>query len=190
MHFQDSPRSKNAIERDLEEAEKDGDLPRVLILLGLSLEGELTAYIYHAPWQNCFELYRFCWSKIFRVEESLFDIENGRAPEFLSRYPVQSPERELVNRPLFVPKSQAKNFLRARTASEAAVRRAAEDVIREHRKASRLPLIKRDFIDRLVASCLGCTRHRASQAWKDHTPRHWRKGGRRPAGKGPAESSD
>jgi hypothetical protein len=110
-HYPDSAKLKRRVEVDLVEAEKDGDLPRVLVLQGLRLDGELTAYIYHAPHSHCFEIRRFCWYFVFNPIDALLAIENGRAPRLSKdRYPDQTLEHDLGNRPLFVLKSQSNSL--------------------------------------------------------------------------------
>lgn len=182
-HYANFPRVKQKVERDLREAEEDSDLPRLLILEGLIMEGELTAYAYHPPSENCFGVERVVWHSVLRLDQALGAIENGRAPQVLKdRYPAQSIEYELGDRPLFVLKSQTKSFLRVRPPSEANVRRAARAIVREHKKSSRQPMIRRDFVAALVESCPGCSQHHArTRAWPAHVPKAWRKGGRRRA---------
>ena len=180
-HYASSPAVKQKVERDLADAEQDGDLPRFLILEGLIMEGELTAHVYHPPSENCFEVRRVVWHSVLRLDQALGAIEHGRAPRVLrDAYPAQSIEHELGNRPLFVLKSQSKSFLRTRPPSEADVRRAAQEIVREHKKSSREPMRRRDFVAGLVERCPGCSPHRAqTRAWPAFAPKAWRKGGRR-----------
>lgn len=174
-HFPDHPGRRDALQRSLAEAEEEGELADGLILAALRT-GEIRAAISYPPSAHCYLLERFSWTMVFKRPDALKAIEDGVAPSFLAKSPLQTIEQELARRPMFVAKGEGNAFDWPAPPSEAQLRRAAMELVVQLGSA---PPKKAEFIAALLERCPGCTAHRAGKAWGEHTPTAWRRPGRR-----------
>jgi hypothetical protein len=175
---QTDPSLVPAIERELMDAE-DHELADVLILLALRSR-EISAYLGFPPSNNCYRIEPFCWNSLINRADSLEAIEKGVAPQIFFRFPHQTIESDLANRPLFIRKADMNAFLKLKPPSNKSLTTAAGEIAAEHKKKhGAAPMKKSDFVAKLMGRYPGCTSSRAEGVWAREVPRSWRKPGRR-----------
>ena len=177
LEIEDFEPLRNAMLRELEDADADGDLPDILIFVGLKL-GVFPAFAYLPTAGSCFELKRFYWSTFSRRWIALKAIETGCARLPTSGLIIQSIESDLANRPLFVPAGAEKDLLNLRPPSNDTLDKLARKVIADHHVATPMKMRKRDFVVRLMELAPGCNKERAEAAWTKHAPAAWKRPGR------------
>lgn len=177
LEIEDYEPLRVAMLRELDDAYEEGELPDILIFVGLKL-GVFPAFAYLPTAGSCFELKRFYWSTFSRRWIALEAIETGCARLPTSGLIFQSIESDLANRPLFVPAGAVKDLLNQRPPSVASLDKLAKKVIADHQIATALKMRKRDFVDRIRELAPGCSRESAERAWVKHAPAAWKRPGR------------
>ncbi len=166
------------LKRDLKQASND-ELGEELILAALKV-GAIRAYASFPPSIQCYKIEPYFWDLVVSHPEAIDAIREGICPDELMKFSDQTLERDLANRPLFIDKSNLKQFLKLRPTSAAQLRREAKEIIAAHkRRRSSLPMIKNDFTDELIRRRPDCTKHRAEEIWSMEVPAAWRRPGRR-----------
>ncbi len=175
LEIEDFEPLRNAMLRELDDADQDGHLPDGLIFVGLKL-GVFPAFAYLPTAASCYEIKRFYWSYFQRNALEAIKTGRNRLPDDLLIQ--QSIESDLANRPLFVPVDAVKDLLNLRPPSLVDLNKLAKKVIDDHRLSSDLKLRKRDFVDRVIAFAPLCNKERAEGAWAKHAPPDWKRPGR------------
>jgi hypothetical protein len=159
----------------LAEAETPEEYASELVVIALEW-AELTAYVSYPTKDKAFRIKAFVWSTRQISEENAFrSIEDGVLKLDPQKYPPNSLERELANRPLFIERGVASEWFDVRPTSEAMQRETADAVIAEFKSATGNRRMKReDFIVSLMERLPGLSRERAKKLWRERAPPNWK----------------
>ena len=175
LEIEDFEPLRDAMLRELEDADEEGDLPDGLIFVGLKL-GVFPAFAYLPTAASCYEIKRFYWSYFQRDAREAIETGCARLPT--SGLIFQSIESDLANRPLFVPAGAVKDLLNLRPPSVVALDKLARKVIAEHQAGTSMKMRKRDFVRRVMELAPACNKERVEGAWTKHAPAAWKRPGR------------
>ena len=167
-----------SVRQQLNAGRADDGFARELIRIALWL-GDLTAYVSYPTKKIAFAVEPTVWDVMaLGYHDARRSLEDGIFAINGAKYPANTIERELANRPLFVNRGVANRWLRIRPPSGAQQCKIAKAIIKHHKDRHGVqPMRKADFVTAAVDALPGLTRHRAEQLWGDHALEEWKKAG-------------